>query len=225
MRRSAPSEIEFVSSEPDLIILNNCVQLTDTKFEAPFVKVLHDVWPEGDPEFRQFVLDKAESLYFSSPLHVGQFPHKFKAPYQVIPPAVNLTRFREAAPVRDKDVLWLAHNLSTLKGMNRAQRWAFENRTRVDYYGHNTIGGPVTHEQLPGLMSHYKRFLYLPNELEPFGLTVAEAWASGLELIVDESRVGAMWWIENRPQDVDRGSLMFWKSILDRFTIDSRPSE
>jgi hypothetical protein len=93
-----------------------------------------------------------------------------------------------------------------------------ENRTPVIAYGEGTAGGRVEHHDVPALMGRFQRFLFLPYAIEPFGLTVVEAWASGLDLVVDEEKVGAMWWLKERPDDVDRGAEMFWDTVLPRLS-------
>jgi hypothetical protein len=54
----------------------------------------------------------------------------------------------------------------------------------------------------------------MPLEPEAFSRTTVEAWASGCELVLSGD-IGALWWMENKPDDIARGAELFWEVIKD----------
>jgi len=66
---------------------------------------------------------------------------------------------------------------------------------------------------MPGLLASYKRFVFLPTVIEPFGRVVAEAWAAGCE-VVTNNLVGAKWWIENNPGALETAAEDFWRVVM-----------
>jgi len=63
-------------------------------------------------------------------------------------------------------------------------------------------------------MARYQTFVFLPTVIEPFGRTVAEAWAAGCE-IVTNGLVGARYWLEENPDALDTAAEDFWGVVLD----------
>ena len=73
----------------------------------------------------------------------------------------------------------------------------------------------VDYDDLPMLLAQYRMFVSLPTVIEPFGRTIAEAWAAGCELVTNRL-VGAVHWIENDPDAIRTAAADFWKIVLDR---------
>lgn len=58
-------------------------------------------------------------------------------------------------------------------------------------------------------LAHYQRFVFLPTVIEPFGRAAVEAWAAGLDLVLNRN-VGARWWIESNPDALRTAAHDFW---------------
>jgi len=233
--QNAPGWAEVVPCTPEAVVedVDSYVALNCTTYDAsvipvlenrPVVKSVRDQWPVGNDELRTWFLNNAKVTVFNSPPHHWWFMYPVHTPVEYVPPPVDLERFREAA--RDagerEGTMWLGA-MHRHKGILEAVHWARENKVVVDFYGRGSAipqseqyvryCGWVDYGEVPGLMARYKQLLYLPRAPDGFGRVVVEAWASGLELIVDKENVGAWWWIKNRPQDLERGVGMFWNVI------------
>lgn len=72
--------------------------------------------------------------------------------------------------------------------------------------------GPA--ENVATVLSRYRTFVFLPTAIEPFGRAVVEAWAAGLELVVNRN-VGARYYIEEAPEKLETAAQDFWTVVLD----------
>ena len=61
-------------------------------------------------------------------------------------------------------------------------------------------------------LAQYERFIFLPTAIEPFGRAVVEAWAAGLDLIINRN-VGATYWIEHDPGALETAAADFWRLV------------
>lgn len=216
-----------VSSEADAYVVHNCVSydrdILPLLERRPVIKRVHDLWPHGDPALRAWLLANARRLFFSSPLHREAMRWRITAPVSYLPSAVDVERFRGAAQVgpERQGVIWLGR-LFPGKGLRAAWEWAVEREVLVDTYGAGPLeeqvqhpmrrGGQVSYAEVPELLARYKTLLFLPDEVEPFGRTVVEAWAAGCTLVVN-GNIGALWWLEHHPAAVGRGAELFWETV------------
>lgn len=209
----------------DAYVVHNCVTYTMRDIEPLSIvgKVIHDMMPHGDGAVREWLLAGSAFVTFSSPLHRDSFPHQVLAPDVLIPPACDLTPFRDAGArsAERKGTIWLGNMLGPHKGVEAAVQWARQYGP-VDFYGHGDppaqeVGsvyyrGALEPDEVPEVMARYERLLFLPAAPEPFSLVVAEAWAAGLKLTVNEN-VGAVWWLQRHPDEIERGAAMFWDRL------------
>jgi glycosyltransferase involved in cell wall biosynthesis len=106
------------------------------------------------------------------------------------------------------DVVVYVGSLTSHKGVMDALDWGEENDIGIYVYGvgecieqvlehpYAYYCGTVNYEELLEVYSVAKRFIFLPNWVDPFARTTVEARLSGCELITNE-KVGAMsyeWW-------------------------------
>ena len=138
----------------------------------------------------------------------------------LIPPAIDLEPFRRvAASVNGhrRGMVSVAQWRNWSKGQAAAARYAAEHGVGIDFYGGGAAAPSgsreVAHPGMPELLARYRTFVFLPNLIEPFGRLVAEAWAAGLELVVNDL-VGAMEWIEDYPDVIDAAAGLFWDVVL-----------
>ena len=238
--RNAPEWAEIVYCPPnkrppediDVFCLQNQVTYGARWIEElalkPVIKHVRDPWYAGSSVLRRWLLDNADLLIFSSPVQVRLFDYPFSQPHIIIPPPVNLTPFREAAlPAGEREGTIFAGRADVFKGAHEAVDWALRNREKLDVYGDNrymsfgklpgfiTIHGEIPYHQMPHVMGRAKRYFCFPMWPEAFGRTVAEAWAAGCELLVDEDRIGACWWIKNKPGalEFDAAVGTFWEAV------------
>lgn len=244
--RRTPPEVQLVPCPPDDVTLG-CdayvahnvtrypAEAVEALYEAPVVKYVHDIHQRGAPELRDFLLARSAAVVFVSPLQLASFPYPTRAPAVLMPPAIDLSPFRRAALERRgrrrRGTIWIGQMTGAHKGLGNAVRWAARNGT-VDFYGagHLRPQGPnvryhgqVPPEEVPELMARFRRFLLLPRGVDSCGRTVLEAWTARCELIVND-RVGAMWWLRNRPDDIETGAERFWE-VVQTVARGERPPE
>jgi hypothetical protein len=207
-RAAAPKGVEVVDCRPgnvvsglDRYVIHNCVHYSGQDLAAadgPRVKYLNDVWPDGDPLVRREVLSTAHVI-FTSPLHRERF---YSVPRSsVIPPALDLARFRAAKNGHRKGAVCVAR-LAYGKGLERL----------VDYPEPVDVFTDLPPEQVAPTLARYARFVFLPTALEPFGRAVVEAWAAGLEVIINRN-VGARYFIEEDQPALESASEDFWRVV------------
>jgi len=231
---AAPPGVEIVMCPPghiaedvDMYAILNCTtydaSIIPVLSRRPVVKSVRDQWTFGDDELRSWLLDNAALTVFNSPIHRYWFMYPVNTPVEVVPPPIDLERFRMAAreSTEREGVLWLGA-MHRHKGVLEAVHWARRHKVVVDFIGNGTCipgsekyvhyRGVIPYDDVPQTMARYERFLYLPRVLDGFARTVPEAWAAGCELVTGDM-VGSMWWISNRPQDLERGAEMFWGAV------------
>jgi glycosyltransferase involved in cell wall biosynthesis len=235
-RDSAPAGIEVVKARPDdlaqlarcdRVCVHNCVTYPAAATIAavqgkPVLRYWHDLAREGgpgDPALNRWTAEHATSV-FTSPLHRDRFPHAVRGESHLIPPAIDLARFRAQGKHRPRGACWLGSAMHPGKGLLQAFEWAEENET-VDFWGvlpfeppqseRIVAKGPVPPRFVPEILGRYERFVFLPTTVEPFGRAVVEAWAAGCELIVNRN-VGALHWIEN-PDGLESAAADFWSLV------------
>jgi len=219
-----------IAPDVDAYIVSNCATYAarDTigaLKSKPCVKVIRDMWQSGDYVLREWLLENSKALIMTGPWHRDWFPHRLCGQrIHFVPPPIDINTFRDTAKYFSQrhGVIWLGNMLNTGKGVHNAVKWAKDTGVSVDFYGEGpyaprpepgvTYCGPWPHSKVPELFASYDKFLFLPDWPEPFGRTVAEAWASGLKLEVNRS-IGALWWIEEHPDLLDKGIEMFWQSV------------
>jgi hypothetical protein len=183
------------------------------------VRYWNDVAPHGSPELTRWLLANSTNV-FCSPLHWERFPWRNgnDLEYHLIPPPVDLAPFRKAG---DKSKHRAgACSVAPWRGYGKVpfpvQEWARTNGP-VDFYGAGQCAPPgsvpVPYDQLPELLARYQTFVYLPTLLEPFCRTAAEAWAAGLDLVLN-GNIGARYWLEENPGAIDTALQDFWKLVL-----------
>lgn len=227
-RDTAPQGVTVLDCPPDEVwpevdayVVHNCVTYpaaTIDRFAGrPVVKFCHDVWPHGNPTLKDWLTGHAH-LMFCSPLqrdHMGLTG-------TCVPPAVNLQAFRDQAQTRRHGNVWVGNMLNHGKGLRLASEWAAANG-EVHFYGAGPLRpsgpnvvdcGPVAYDELPSLLGTAERLVFLPLALEPFGRVVAEAWAAGCKVTTNKL-VGAAWWIENHPDELDTAADRFWARALE----------
>ena len=224
-RAAAPDDVEIVDCQPgqiedcDRYVVHNCVtydledlQRLDGK---PVVKYWHDVGPWLQDGVKDWLIENALSIC-CSPLQ-ADYMHLQAL---VIPPPVDLDRFMDAASRMNggrKGAVCVASWRNAGKGQRKVMEWA-EANGGIDIYGGGFLAPPgsreIAYEGMPALMARYQTFVFLPTVIEPFGRTVAEAWAAGCE-IVTNGLVGARYWLEESPEAMDTAAEDFWGVVLD----------
>ena len=194
----------------------------------PVIRHVRDPWYAGSSVLRRWLLDNAALLIFSSPVQVRLFDYPFSRPHVIIPPPVNLMPFREAAlPAAEREGTIFVGRADVFKGAHVAVDWALRNKEKLDVYGDNrwmsfgklpdfiAVHGEIPYHRMPYIMGKAKQFFSFPMWPEAFGRTVVEAWAAGCEPLVNEDRIGACWWIENKPEalEFDAAVGAFWEAV------------
>lgn len=211
----------------DVFVVHNCTQYdphTVHAFEAagvPVVKYNHDVSPHVHPALRMWMFEHARNVW-CSPLQQKHMERVHNVPlgFNCIPPAMDLEAFRWARSYERSGTVWIGNMLNHGKGIRQAVEWA-ERNGPVRFYGDGPIRpegvnvndwGPLTPDQVPGVLGKAERLVFLPTSLEPFGRVVAEAWAAGCKVITN-NLVGARFWIEERPHALDTAAADFWHLV------------
>jgi glycosyltransferase involved in cell wall biosynthesis len=235
-RAAAPTGVHLIEVQPgdleqlggcDCVCIHNCVTYPAAETIAaldgkPVLRYWHDlarVGGPGDPALNRWAAEHATSV-FCSPLHRDRFPHRIGGESHLIPPAIDLDRFRSQGKRRPGGACWLGSAAHAGKGLIQAFEWAEENEP-VDFWGvlpfeppdspRIVAKGPVPPQYVPEILGRYQRFVFLPTTVEPFGRAVVEAWAAGCELIVNRN-VGALHWIES-PKGLQSAAGDFWRLV------------
>jgi hypothetical protein len=222
-RAAVPDGVEIVDCVPghipacDRYVVHNCMQydLEDlTMCSGPTFKVWHDVGPWIRPEMRSW-LDANALAVCCSPLQAEYM----RIEAVCIPPAVDLSRFEAAAESMNgnrKGAVSVGSWRNYGKAPHKAAEWA-QGNGGIDFYGDGPFAPPssrpIAYEGMPALLARYETFVFLPSVIEPFGRTVAEAWAAGCE-IVTNGLVGARYWIEEQPEAIETAAETFWGVVL-----------
>jgi glycosyltransferase involved in cell wall biosynthesis len=241
LHNAAPDNVELVYCPPnkrpprdlDAYIIQNCTQYDKRWIEElalrPVIKQVRDPWAVGDHELRRWLLDNSALLIFNSLTHLQWFgfPLGPDVPVELIPPPIEADKFRNAAlSPEDRDIENLfVGRVGVTKGVHFAVDYGLRTGQSVEFVGDIVRGnrldslpsrfkfhGFVPPQDMPSWYGRAKAFIMRPTWVESFGRVVAEAWYAGCELKV-EGRVGALWWIENRPDDIGRGTEMFWDAV------------
>jgi hypothetical protein len=226
-KAAAPEDVEIVLCPPgnvdttcDRYAIHNCVDYTAAELaiikDRPAVKYWNDVGSWVRPD-RMEQLEKHATPIFCSPLQAEYMGHKDAV---CIPPPVNLARFEQAAATVNgnrQGVVSVGSWRNLGKAPHRVAEWAQREGVPVDFFGDGpfapNVSRPVPYMDMPALLASYQTFVFLPSVIEPFGRTVAEAWAAGCE-IVTNGLVGARYWIEEKPEAIETAAADFWEVLL-----------
>jgi hypothetical protein len=216
------AEIEKVRDFDTVCVFNVALYPDETLWALKGKRVIryfNDVAPHGSADLTLWLLSNATCV-FCSPLHYQRFPWRngHEPEYHLIPPPVDLESFRKAAEGAGERAG--AVSVAPWRGWGKtpwlAQEWAQHNGG-CDFFGGGQLAPSgsvqVPYDQMPDLLARYKTFVYLPTALEPFCRVVAEAWAAGCELVVN-NLIGARYWIEEEPERLDTAAQDFWQLIL-----------
>lgn len=207
-----------VTPDCDLYVVHNCVTYTLKDLQATGVKPVFKYWNDVgswyEPEVRAW-LDNHATPICCSPI---QQDYMGFTKAHLIPPPVNLSRFEAAAAKVNgsrKGAVSVGSWRNLGKGPHRVLAWAEGNN--IDFYGSGpfapTTSKEVAYEGMPALLAHYETFVFLPVVIEPFGRSVAEAWAAGCEIVTNDL-VGAKYWITENPDALRTAASDFWKTVL-----------
>lgn len=188
---------------------------------TPVVRYWNDLAPHGAPELTEWLVDRATNV-FCSPLHRERFPWQSDkgSMHALIPPPVDLSRFRYAAESVNGDrqgAVSVAAWMNPGKAPHLVAEWA-RAEGHVDFYGGGPYAPrgsmPVDYEDMPALLARYQTFVFLPTAVEPFGRLVAEAWAAGCQIVTNKL-VGARYWLTEDPEKLETAADDFWKLVLE----------
>lgn len=244
LRASAPEGVEIVEMlvrqyepefvdwrEVDAYIIGQCTGfppgiIDHMLRDKPFLKINSDAWSDGHAVLRRYILKHARMVTFNSPLHLHNFKHTVQAPIRIQPKAwVDPAPFVLERRVDRQGAVCLTRMHHT-KGLHNVAAWAREQGVTVDVYGGPEpptkaieggllYHGPVHPDDVPGLLTRYESFVFLPDAPESYSRTTVEAWLAGCKLVVNEN-IGALHWIRNAPE-VITGPIRenMWDAMLD----------
>lgn len=212
---AAPDDVEIVDCPPhhvkrglDAYVVHNCMSYTDAdRPKGRLVRFIHDERGPGP-------IDSDHRIFYS-PLqrdHVG-------LPGEICPAPLNRARFKPNGKGRGTVHVGTFGHFG--KGQQLLAEWAQANEPVV-VYGHGPLPptgsaidyrGAIAPEQVPEVLQSHERFVHLPTRVEGYGRGVAEAWASGCDLVINRN-VGCLWWLENEPEALDTAAERFWEIVL-----------
>jgi glycosyltransferase involved in cell wall biosynthesis len=221
---AAPEGTEFTNENPDVWVVGNCVTFGADwigKLDAPVVRYIHDAYPHGDPHLRAWLLENALCV-FTSPLHRKSFRWNAER-WEIVPPPVDTTRFREAKADRSPEAVHVGHFYWAGKGGHLLYEWAENNQTRLNVFGTGPLMPPpseyvihrggLEYEQVPEVLASYETFVHLPTGVEPFGRAVVEARAAGCKVVANRN-VGALYYLQEAPAKLETAAQDFWSLVI-----------
>lgn len=207
---AAPDDVELVPCPAgdvlqglDCYVVGNCMTYSRLP-DGPIVRYHHDL--------------------ARAPVDAGlEARHIFCSPLQrermgldgpCIPPALDLERFGRYASENHRKGAVCVGRMAYGKGLELLAEYP----EPVDVYssvpvaseGNARYKGAT--DDVAKTLSAYQRFVFLPTAIEPFGRAVVEAWAAGLELVVNRN-VGALYWIRENPAGLDTAASDFWETV------------
>jgi len=217
LRAAAPEGIEIIDCPPgeveqgfDRYIVHNC---TSYASRPRGVRYVHDL--RGGIQY-------GDEVICCSPAQAERLGYD---DCHLIPPALDLNAFRPPRQQRRnaerKGTCCIGAFMNPGKGGYRIAEWADANEP-VDVYGFGPFlpegpnvkyRGAIEPGHIAQTLWGYERFAFLPTALEPFGRCVVEAWAAGCELVVN-GNVGARYWIEEAPEQLETAAEDFWAVVL-----------
>lgn len=229
-RAAAPPDVSTDASpeDADVVVLGNVASCLDAEAigwleRRPVVKYVHDMWPDGDRELRDWLIQRAR-LIFTSPLHAKRFGPLVA---EQIPPAIPLKKFRPPRPIRRhadrrQGAVSIASWRGPGKGAQLVMEYAAENGG-VAVYGPGPFlpvgpdidyGGELPPDQVAPALWRHETFVFLPSVIEPFGRSIVEAWAAGCRIVAN-GLVGATYWIAEDPQALETAATDFWRVVCE----------
>lgn len=227
-----PPEVAITDlDEAEAVIVGNCVtfgrELIADLEGKKIWRYHHDLARHENEDLRIWLDQNAEHI-FTSPLHRERYGVTWdhgERDCHIIPPAMNLDRFRPNRQTRRhqkrEGVVTVGSWQNPGKGGHLIAETCRRQETELHVYGtgsfppaggHVHHHGPVDPVALPAILWRYEQFIFTPMSPEPFGRCVAEAWAAGLEILTND-QVGANWFIENEPDRLDTAADDFWGLI------------
>jgi hypothetical protein len=217
-RDAAPSHVTFTEpADAQVVVVGNCTSMTPDDVKVlcgrRVVRYYHDLGAHERPAVREWFAEHAEHV-FTSPLH----REAYGADGAVIPPALALCRPPSNGRAGTCSV---AAWMNPGKGGQLLSEYAARNGV-MDVYGAGPYvprgdqviaKGALSPEQVIPTLARYRRFVFLPSALEPFGRCVVEAWAAGCEVVTNEL-VGARYFIEGDPEPLRTAAEDFWGLVL-----------
>jgi hypothetical protein len=163
-------------------------------------------------------------LVFTSPLHVSRFPWPVEGEQLVIPPPIDLDRFK--APRQSNShrsgAVAISQWRSPGKGGQLLREWS-DREGPVDVYGEGEYvprgpnlhpKGPVDPDKVAQTLWGYETFVHLPTELEPFGRSVIEAREAGCGVVIN-GNVGARHYLTtDSREELETAAETFWGLFL-----------
>jgi len=220
-RAAAPDGVEFTDlDKAEVVVVGNCVTLDLCPWrlaEKRVIRYHHDLARHEPADVREWMNAHAEHV-FTSPLHRD----RYGIDGALIPPAIDLDRYKPTRQTRRNTERGGACTIASWqnpgKGGSTLWEWCQNNDADLHCYGPGpfvpTGPGIRLHDtlepaQVAQTLHEYETFVFLPTAPEPFGRCVVEAWAAGLDLVVN-SLVGARYWIEEKPEALRTASADFW---------------
>jgi glycosyltransferase involved in cell wall biosynthesis len=216
-----PSHVVY---DCDVYVIHNCVsynhRLIDIIHKSKVVKRIHDVWRDGDQVLRRWLRNYANLILLSSPLQRKEMVWEINTVIEYVPSYIDLSKYNTVNKAHRAGNVWLGR-IHPSKGLQNASQWATENKTTIDVYGEGSTEtlpprlcymGKVAHRAVASVLASYEKLVFLPDAVEPYGRVVVEAWAAGCELVVNR-QIGALWWIENHPDDITQADKLFWEKV------------
>ena len=211
-RDAAPGGIEVIDCPPggvvdglDVYVLGNCRSYASEELPVADAWVYHhDLTPVPLP-------GKRIRHIYCSPLQ----RERMKGAGECIPPAIDLGAFHHYASQDHRHGSCCVGRMAYGKGLELLAEYP----EPVDVYssvpfiteGNARYQGKTA--DVAATLAQYQRFVFLPTALEPCGRSVLEAWAAGLDLVVNRN-VGAIYWIEQEPEALRTASADFWELIV-----------
>ena len=222
-RSAAPRGVEVVDCPPggvakcDVYVVGNCLGYDLGEIEGmvrrsgTVVRYHHDVARAPvDGLFTEVRRFNRVRHAFCSPLQRARMGMEG----ELIPPALDLDRFRALRSSNHRHGACCVGRMAYGKGLELIAEYP----EPVDVYS----SVPVRSERsaryrgaaadVPATLAQYEKFVFLPTALEPFGRAVVEAWAAGLDLVVNRN-VGALYWIEYDQPALETAAADFWRLV------------
>jgi glycosyltransferase involved in cell wall biosynthesis len=154
------------------------------------------------------IYNKSIKNIFLSPMHENKFIDKYKVNKRdnfLYIPYFEIDKYES----RDKEdkICWV-NSFYYHKGIENCLTWARDNKTKIDFFGsgepllmakvlhskYGKLNNKLRSDELVNILSRYRFFLHLPDEIETFSRITAEASLCGCDLLIDKNKIGFCSW-------------------------------
>lgn len=203
-----------------------------------FISAIPSSFFTGNEAVLSQLINKAQHNFMISPMQYGVIESRIELPKDkitIIPPYIPLTEFKDKGEERVKDSWLYLGDVSPARGVTKSIEVAINNNAKefiiagpevspgymnlinetYNKFVNITYLGQVDYSEVNDIMNKYENFIYTPEIYDSFCRKVVEAQAAGMNVHVDNKRIGVYSYPEtyNMKDGILTANLVIWDKI------------